>query len=462
MLSVSMGEFRIPQALYLTTNSIGLNPIFFVVFPYITMFQSKLFSKTRKESPTGESSKNADLLIRAGFIHKEMAGVYSYLPLGLRVIEKIKGIVREELNSVGAQEVELTTLQQSEVWKKTNRWDDSIVDIWFKTNLKNETTLGLAFTHEESLTVLMKNHINSYKDLPAYVYQFQSKFRNELRTKSGIMRGREFLMKDLYDFSLNKKEHEEFYEKMKGVYMKIFSRIGIGDLTYLTMSSGGSFSKYSFEFQTISDAGEDVILYDKEKRVSINKDDYSDELLGDFSLNKEDFNFTEAKSIEVGDIYNLGDKYSKALGLTYKDEKGNDQCVYMGSYGIGISRLMGAVAEVFSDDKGLVWPSSIAPFDLHIVSIGDNKEVSELSLDIYSSLVDLGINVLYDDREASAGEKLADSDLLGIPYRLIISERNMASGEIEVVERATGKTSRYDEAKVIETVTKLVKEKQNV
>ncbi|MCK5320852.1 prolyl-tRNA synthetase, partial [Candidatus Parcubacteria bacterium] len=317
------------------------------------MKQSKLFTKTRKSISADETSKNAQLLIRAGFVHKEMAGVYTFLPLGLRVIEKIKDIIREELNNIGAFELKMTTLQQKDIWEKTDRWDEKKVDDWFRTNLKNGAELGLAFTHEEPLTNIMKNYILSYKDLPVYAYQFQTKFRNELRAKSGIMRGREFIMKDLYDFSLNKEEHDKFYEKMKSVYMKIFNRVGIGDKTYLTMSSGGSFSKYSFEFQTISNAGEDVILYDKDKKIAINKDDYSEEIFIDFNLKKEELKFREAKSIEVGDIYTLGEKYSKALGLTYKDKKGRERVVYMGSYGIGIPRLMGTVVEIFNDEKGI-------------------------------------------------------------------------------------------------------------
>ncbi|MBD3248257.1 hypothetical protein GF382_03120 [Candidatus Falkowbacteria bacterium] len=230
------------------------------------MLQSKLFTKTSKQAPKDETSVNARLLIQAGFVFKEMAGVYSFLPLGLRVLEKIKDIIREELDKVGGQEINLTALQKKDAWEKSGRWNDEVVDDWFKTSLKNGTELGLAFTHEEPLTVIMKDFISSYKDLPRYAYQFQTKFRNELRAKSGLMRGREFLMKDLYDFSLDKQQHEEFYEKMKGVYMEIFKRIGIGDKTYLTMSNGGSFSKYSFEFQTISEAGEDTIMYDEEKR----------------------------------------------------------------------------------------------------------------------------------------------------------------------------------------------------
>lgn len=395
------------------------------------MKQSNLFTKTRKEAPKDEVSKNAQLLIRAGFINKEMAGVYSFLPLGFRVIENIKQIIREELNKIGGQEMKMTTLQKKESWEKTGRWDDKVVDDWFKTDLKNGTSLGLAFTHEEPLTNIMTDFISSYKDLPVYTYQFQTKFRNELRAKSGIMRGREFLMKDLYDFSLNEEEHQKFYELMKDVYMKIFTRLGIGEQTYLTMSSGGSFSKYSFEFQTITDAGEDVILYDKDKKIAINKNDYTEEILLDFNLNKDDYNFEEAQSVEVGDIYTLGEKYSKALGLTYKDEKGEEKNVFMGSYGIGVSRLMGTIVEIFSDEKGIIWPKAVAPFKVHLISLGQNEKAEE----IYKQLQKEGVDVLFDDRDKKAGKKFADADLIGIPYRVVIGEKSLEVGGVEFKKR---------------------------
>ncbi|MCK5510607.1 prolyl-tRNA synthetase [Candidatus Parcubacteria bacterium] len=412
------------------------------------MKQSKLFTKTRKSISADETSKNAQLLIRAGFVHKEMAGVYTFLPLGLRVIEKIKDIIREELNNIGAFELKMTTLQQKDIWEKTDRWDEKKVDDWFRTNLKNGAELGLAFTHEEPLTNIMKNYILSYKDLPVYAYQFQTKFRNELRAKSGIMRGREFIMKDLYDFSLNKEEHDKFYEKMKSVYMKIFNRVGIGDKTYLTMSSGGSFSKYSFEFQTISNAGEDVILYDKDKKIAINKDDYSEEIFIDFNLKKEELKFREAKSIEVGDIYTLGEKYSKALGLTYKDKKGRERVVYMGSYGIGIPRLMGTVVEIFNDEKGIIWPESVAPFKAHLLSLNQNEKAEEL----YKKLEQAGIEVLYDDRDARPGEKFADADLIGIPYRIIISAKTLKENSVELKKRDS---DEVEMVKIDELINKL-------
>lgn len=406
------------------------------------MRQSQLFTKARKESPKDEVSKNAQLLIRAGYVNKEMAGVYSYLPLGLRVLNKIKNIIREEMNAIGGQEIFLTTLQESEIWKKTERWNDEIVDDWFKTKLKNDNELGLAFTHEEPLARLMTDHINSYKDLPIFVYQIQTKFRNELRSKSGLMRGREFPMKDMYSFMRSGEETEEFHEKAKVAYMNIFKRGGIGDRTFITHSNGGSFSKYSYEFQTLSEAGEDVIHLSRENNIAVNDDDYTPELLKDFNL--EGMEFEKAKSIEVGDIYKLGTKYSEAFGLMFKNEDGKEIPVDMGSYGIGVSRLMGTIVEVLSDDKGIVWPEEVAPYKIHLLKLGDTDYADLL----YKKLTDKGIEVLYDDRSTSAGEKFALSDLLGLPLRVIVGKETSIES-IELVERASGEERKISEEELL-------------
>ena len=426
-----------------------------VLCTMVLMLQSQLFTKTHKEAPSDEVSLNAKLLLRAGFVYKEMAGVYTLLPLGFRVMENIKRVIREELDKIGAQEMLMTALQKKEVWELSGRWDDRVVDDWFKTDLKNGTEVGLAFTHEEPLTNIMKSYVSSYKDLPVYAYQFQTKFRNELRAKSGILRGREFLMKDLYDFSRSKEEHEAFYEKMKGVYMRIFNRLGIGDKTYLTLSSGGSFSKYSFEFQTITEAGEDTILYDEKKKIAVNKDDYSPEIFKDHGLDETELTLAEARSAEVGDIYTLGEKYSRAIGLTYKDENGESRNVYMGSYGIGLGRLMGVIVEVLADEKGMVWPKEIAPYDVHIVSLGAEDASAREANEIASALTDAGLSVLHDDRKrASAGEKLADSDLIGIPIRVVVSDRTRADGEVAVKMRTEDDEVRVPKNGVVSHITR--------
>lgn len=408
------------------------------------MRQSRLFTKARREAPSDEVSKNAQLLIRAGFINKEMAGVYDFLPLGLRTLNKIIGIIREEMNAIGGEEVLLSTLQDSSLWKKTGRWDDAVVDVWFKTELKSGGTLGLGPTHEESLTALMTEHIASYKDLPRYVYQFQNKFRNEMRAKSGIMRSREFIMKDLYSFSKDSESHEAFYAKAASAYEKIFSRVGIGDVTYKTFASGGSFSKYSHEYQTVCDAGEDVIYIDEDKRLALNKEVHDDpEVYAATGVDKE--KLTEAKSIEVGNIFTLGTRFSDALGLSYKDSEGKSQPVFMGSYGIGPARLMGTIVELFADEKGMVWPESVAPFKYHIVSLGQD----ELAGTLYEDMSRKGMEVLFDDRDMSAGQKFAESDLIGIPKRIIVGKEAAASGTFEVVDRRTGEVTKRSRAEVL-------------
>lgn len=412
------------------------------------MRQTHLFTKTRREAPKDEEAKNAELLIRAGFIHKEMAGVYSLLPLGLKVLNKIKQIIREEMNAIGGQEIEMTALQDKKLWEKTNRWDDEIVDNWFKTKLKNNTELGLGFTHEEPLTQIMTEHISSYQDLPKYVYQFQTKFRNELRSKSGILRGREFLMKDLYSFSKTKEEHNKFYDLSKEAYKKIFERIGIGDVTFMTFASGGSFSEFSHEFQTLTESGEDKIFLDEKKGIAVNEEVMTDKILEELNIKKEDL--VEKKSIEVGNIFSLGTKFSDPLGLTYMDENGKSQPVIMGSYGIGLGRIIGTVVEVFADNKGIVWPKSIAPFDIHLILLnGDDENVKERADHVYKDMIKNGIDVLYDDREKSTGEKFNDSDLIGIPIRVIVSKKTITAGEHEVVNRKTGSVTQVAESAIV-------------
>ncbi len=397
------------------------------------MRQSNLFTKTRREAPKDETARNAQLLIRAGYIQKMQAGVYSMMPLGLRVIEKIKNIVREEMTAVGGQEVSLASLQEKKLWQTTNRWDDKIVDNWFKTKLANDTEVGLGFTHEEPLTDLMRDHIRSFRDLPTYVYQFQTKFRNEKRAKSGILRSREFLMKDLYSFSRSVDEHDVFYEKMKLVYASIFKKAGIGDRTYLTFASGGSFAAFSHEFQMLTDAGEDTIYIDEEKGIAINEEVNTSDVHN--MLNIDPAKLKQAKAVEVGNIFSLGTKFSEPLGLLFQEDgEGGSQPVIMGSYGIGIPRLMGAVVEALADDKGIVWPKSISPFAVHLILVGKSEEAKKRAEEVYEKLTAAGIEVLFDDRaNATAGEKFADSDLMGISVRAVVGDKNE---KIEVKERA--------------------------
>lgn len=400
---------------------------------------TQLFTRTRKDAPGDEQAKNAQLLIKAGFIHKEMAGVYAYLPLGKMVLDNITQVVREEMNAIGGNEISLTALQQKETWEASGRWDDEVMDVWFKTKLANGSELGLAPTHEEPLTALMKNFISSYKDLPVYPYQFQIKFRNELRSKSGLMRGREFWMKDLYSFSKTQDEHDEFYEQISAAYHRVYKRLGIGDITYKTFASGGSFSKYSHEFQTLSPVGEDKIYVHEGKGLAINEEVYTDEVLADLGVHKDEL--VEKTAVEVGNIFTLGTRFSDALDLTYTNEDGESKKVIMGSYGIGPSRLMGLLAEHFADEKGLVWPENIAPAKVYLARLGDIPDVISTADDLYNRLTESGVEVLYDDRDARAGEKFADADLMGIPYRIVVSQKTVESGQHELKKRAEDNAS---------------------
>jgi prolyl-tRNA synthetase len=397
------------------------------------MRMTKMFTKTRKDAPADEVAKNAQLLIKAGFINKEMAGVYTYLPLGLKVLNNIVQVIREEMNALGGQEMLMTTLQKQEVWEASGRWSDDVIDVWFKTKLASGQDVGLATTHEEALTNLMKQYISSYKDLPTYPYQFQTKFRNELRSKSGIMRGREFLMKDLYSFSKDEAEFQAFYEESKKAYHKVFERVGLGEDTFLTFADGGSFSEFSHEFQTLTEAGEDTIYLSREKDVAVNKEVYRDDVLEKLGLNKDELE--EVRAAEVGNIFPLGTKFSDAFNLKYTDENGELKPVIMGSYGIGPGRTMGVVVEKYADDKGLVWPEAIAPAKLHIVRIGSQEDVLSASDKLYEELVGSGVEVIYDDRDTQPGAMLADADLIGVPTRVVISSKSLAAGGAEVKAR---------------------------
>ncbi len=396
---------------------------------------TNLVSKTSRTFPADEEAKNAQLLIRAGYIHKEMAGVYSFLPLGFRVLEKIKNIVREEMNSVGGQEVMMSVLQPKDIWQKTDRWDDKKVDNWFKTKLVNGTEVGVGLTHEEPIIDSIGDFLKSYKDLPKIVYQIQNKFRNELRAKSGLFRGREFLMKDMYSFASSQEQHMEIYENIVKAYFKVYERLGLGEVTYRTYADGGIFTKrFSDEFQTISPIGEDTIYLDREKGIAINEEIMSDENLAKMGLDKQ--KLEKVKAVEVGNTFHLETKYTDALDVYFSDKNGNQQSIIMGCYGIGISRLMGVIAEHFSDDKGLNWPKNIAPYSVYLSFIGQDEELKKTAEDLYEKLTDQKIEVLFDDRDARPSEKLTDSELLGIPFRIIVNKGTLSDGVLEFKQRS--------------------------
>lgn len=403
------------------------------------MRQSALFTKTRREAPADEVSKNAQLLIRAGFVHKEMAGVYSFLPLGLRVLQNIEYIVRYAMDTVGGQEIRMATLHPSEPWKQTGAWDN--VDVLFKINSRTEKEYALGQSEEEIVAPIAQEYAVSYKDLPLAVYQIGQKYRDELRAKSGIMRGREFGMKDMYSFHASQEDFDAYYEAVKNVYLKIYAICGL--TAKVTEASGGAFSeKLSYEFMVLTDAGEDDILYCTDCTHCANVE-VAKEKEGDICSKCGKGTMKAAKAAEVGNVFDLGQKYSKDFSFTYKDKEGNEQYPIMGCYGIGITRLMGVVAETLADEKGLVWPESITPYRLHLVSLVPNDEVVKAYADtLYEELSKKGVPVLYDDRDARAGEKLADSDLIGISTRVIIGKDTIESGQIEIVNRATGETTK--------------------
>ena len=394
---------------------------------------SHTFTRTRKQAPADEVAHNAQLLIRAGYVHKTMAGVYSYTPLGLAVLENIKQIVREEMNRISSQELLMSTLQRQELWQETGRWSDELVDVWFKSHLQDGTEVGFGWTHEEPIIELLRSYLKSYKDLPISVYQFQNKLRNELRAKSGIMRGRAFIMKDMYSIHASKEDLDAYYQAVIEAYKRCYHRFGLGDDTYVTFASGGAFTKFSHEFQTICAAGEDYIYLHRGRDLAINEE-VVDEAARELGIDKSELE--RVKTAEVGNIFNFGTQKSEEMGLVFTGEDGRQHHAYMGSYGIGITRVMGVIVEKFADDKGLVWPEEIAPARVHLVQIG--KESVAAADELYDTLKQAGISVLYDDRAARPGEKFADAELLGMPTRVTVSDRLLASGSYEVQDRATG------------------------
>lgn len=376
---------------------------------------------------------NARLLEQAGFVHRLMAGVYSYLPLGNRVLSKVESVVRAEMSALGSQEVLLPALHPKENWAKTGRWDT--VDILFKLKGSGDRDFALGPTHEEVVTPLVGQFIQSHRDLPRSVFQIQGKFRNEARAKSGLLRGREFRMKDMYSFHANESDLESYYNLVIQAYQRIFERCGLGESTYLTYASGGSFSRYSHEFQTLTPYGEDVVYVNHEKKIAINR-----EIFEEAKNNPEwrALEFTEEKAIEVGNIFKLSSRFTDAFDRLFLDSESNKRPILMGCYGIGTTRLIGTVVEKLHDKDGMIWPLEIAPFGLHLVSLFDSSSPSTIPDELFSLMCNTQTEVLYDDRELSPGFKLKDADLIGLPYRAVISQRTLVNSELEVKERRTG------------------------
>lgn len=405
------------------------------------MKQSQLFTKTTKQTPKDEASFNAQVLIKAGFIDKLGAGVYSFLPLGLRVHNKICRIIREEMDAIAGQEILMPALTPKEIWQKTGRWQT--FDALFKVIGEDKKEYALGATHEEVITPLAAKYLFSRKDLPAYIYQIQTKFRNELRAKAGLLRGREFSMKDLYSFHADEEDLDKYYQTVQKAYFKILKRCGLAEATYLTFSRGGAFSKYSHEFQTLAENGEDTIYLCGKCRVAVNEELIKEQKTcpqcGKKELRKE-------KAIEVANIFKLGTRFSKPFGLQFADKKGGKREIIMGCYGFGVSRTMGAIVEVHHDDKGIIWPEEIAPFKVHLLALDKAEKEAEK---IYDDLTKNGVETLFDERDKSAGEKLVDADLIGIPLRLVVSEKTLVDNSVELKKRDSQETELVKLDKVI-------------
>jgi len=400
------------------------------------MKQSQLFTKTKKDISSEITSINAQLLTRAGFIDQLTAGVYTMLPLGLRVLQKVEHIIREEMNAIGGQEILMPTLQPKELWEQTDRWDH--IDILFKLTGSGDKEYTLGSTHEEVVTPLLQKFLFSYKDFPTYTYQIQTKFRDEARAKSGLLRGREFRMKDLYSFHTDQADLDTYYVRVTAAYHTIYKRCGLGDKTIKTYASGGAFSKYSHEFQTLSDVGEDHIYVCHPCNVAINK-----EIIEDLKQTCPECGNTdleEKQAIEVGNIFKLGTKFTDAFGLTYANKEGKEETALMGCYGIGPSRVIGTIVEVHHDDNGIIWPAAVAPFQVHLISLCRDEDVPTADA-LYAHLTASAIEVLYDERQdISAGQKFADSDLIGIPIRIVISKRTLEQHTVEIKKRTEEET----------------------
>ncbi|MBP9869131.1 hypothetical protein KBC59_01045 [Patescibacteria group bacterium] len=416
------------------------------------MRMSQLFTKTSKSAPADAETANAKFLLQGGFVHQEMAGVYSWLPLGLRVMRKVEAIIREEMNGLGAQEVLMSGLQPKENWETTGRWN--AVDVLFKVPSQTKKEYALGPTHEEIVTPLVGSFIQSYKDLPLAVYQIQTKFRDELRAKSGVLRGREFGMKDLYSFHATQEDLEKFYQTALDAYLRVFTRCGMN--AKVVEASGGAFTKkFSHEFQIVTDAGEDVILacpacsFAQNSEIATLKDGDACPQCGAL--------LGTVKGVEAGNIFDLGSKFSDAFKVGFTDEDGNRQTVLMGCYGIGVTRLVGTIVEASHDDRGIIWPKSVAPFQVHLVSLSSKDSemqdrIQEESADLYDALTAAGIDVLWDDREASPGAKLADADLLGMPLRLLVSEKTLKDESIEWKIRAAAEAKLVAVENVVDEV----------
>lgn len=396
---------------------------------------SQSFAKPLRQPPAGADSANATFLTQAGYIDQLAAGIYSYLPLGWRVLKKIEQIIREEMDAIGGQELSLPALHPATPWQASGRWDDKDVrEVMYQFEDQSGKPYGLGWTHEEIIAAIGRQHIQSHKDLPLAVYQIQTKFRHEPRAKSGLLRGREFLMKDLYSFHASEKDLDDYYETVKEAYLKIYKRLGLD--AWIVEASGGAFAKYSHEFQVFCEAGEDTVYYTEDRKFAQNAEIFE----GKAGEKKGGQVVKEGKATEVGNIFKLGTRFSEAAKVTYSDADGKRQTPIMASYGLGPSRVMGTIVEVSHDDAGIIWPESVAPYAVHLLNLGGDDAVKSAAEKLYGDLQAAGVEVLYDDREESAGVKFADADLIGIPNRVTVSRKTLDQQSTELKRRDSKKT----------------------
>lgn len=404
------------------------------------MRYSQLFIRTKRDAAK-QDSVSAHLLDKAGYAVQSSAGVYTLLPLGLRSVERIAQIIREEMDAIGASELLMPSMQTKALWQKSGRWDDKAMQEILYTDSEGEVCF--APTHEEMTADIVRQSVQSYRDLPVLVYQFQTKFRRELRPRSGMLRGREFIMKDLYSFHPTPEAHNEFYATVASAYKNAFDRLGLE--TYRVKAGGGVFGKeYSDEFQVVCASGEDELLVNHNDKTGFNKEVESD--LSD----EQKQGLDRVKGIEVGNIFHLGTKFTDAVGMNYLDDKGSKQQVHMGSYGIGITRVLATLAEVYNDESGLKLPQQVAPFQVYLIDLTDGQMATKLERE----LTEVGVDVLVDDRPVGAGEKFADADLMGVPFRVVYSSKTAESGSVEVKDRQTGNIELVKSAEIADFLGK--------
>ena len=404
--------------------------------------------RTLKENPVSAVIKSHILLLRGGFMDQLAAGLFTYSPFMVRSLHKFEKIIRDEMNAQGFCEIYMSMVQPKELWMQTGRWD-SFSDILQKIKNRSEQEFCLGPTHEEVVTEYLKKQIKSYRDLPKKVYQIQTKYRDEFRPRFGLLRAREFLMKDGYSFDLNKKSALEVYQKMEQAYQNIFSQLGV-EFCAVQADSGSIGGDYSKEFHILAEQGEDTLMISEDGSQAFNKE---------FQKKGSSENFKEYKGIEVGHIFYLGSKYSQAMSASYLDSEGKKKFIEMGCYGIGLSRTIQAIVEQSHDDKGMIWPLSVSPFSVHIIALKNDssKEVFQQAQKIYESLWSQGVDCFLDDRPVGAGVKFKDADLLGFPLRLVVGERDLKQNQVEAVFRKSGKQHKWSLDQAVSHTLKSVK-----